>query len=441
MTETLVRFEPRGAVLEAFRRKDGELLLSGAAGTGKTVGALTKIHLACLATPGVRALLVRKTHSSLTASTLVTFRQKVAVEALGAGLLKFYGGSPQEPAAFRYTNGSVIVVGGLDRPSRLLSTEYDLCLIDEAIEVTDEDIDTLVTRLRNGRLSYQQLIMCTNPSGPTHPLKARADAGRCTILYSRHEDNPRMFADGDWTEYGRTYLARLETLTGARYQRMRWGKWVAAEGLVYENFDPAIHIVDQLPRTAATWKRWMSIDFGYSNPFVCQFWAEDPDGRLWLYREIYRTQRLVEDHAKHIKSLVTKSDGTWREPKPQAIICDHDAEDRATFERHFGMATTAARKTISDGIQAVQARLKVRPDGKPRLFVVAGALVEPDPELAAAKKPLCFTDEVAGYVWPTNVKPDKREAPVKEDDHGMDAARYMVAHRDLGTRPGIRVMR
>jgi len=39
------------------------------------------------------------------------------------------------------------------------------------------------------------------------------------------------------------------------------------------------------------------------------------------------------------------------------------------------------------------------------------------------------------------VKPDKREAPVKEDDHAMDAGRYMTAHRDLGARPGIRIVK
>src|SRR5690606_23386404 len=133
---SVVRFEPRGAALDVLTRKDNEVLLSGAAGTGKSVGALMKLHLACLNTPNVRALIVRKTHASLTASTLVTFRQKVAAEALAAGLLRFYGGSAQEPAAFRYANGSTITVGGLDRATRLLSTEYDLCFIDEAIEVT-----------------------------------------------------------------------------------------------------------------------------------------------------------------------------------------------------------------------------------------------------------------------------------------------------------------
>ncbi len=440
--DTVVRYTPRGAALELFRRKDGEILLSGAAGTGKSVGALMKIHLTCMSVPGVRALIVRKTHASLTASTLVTFRQKVAREALTAGAVHFYGGSAQEPASFRYANGSVIVVGGLDRPSRLLSTEFDLAFVDEAVEVTDEDLDTIVTRLRNGRLSYQQLIMATNPGPPTHHLKQRADAGRCVMLYSRHEDNPRLYDNGEWTEYGRDYLARLDTLVGARYQRMRWGKWVSAEGQIYEDFDPAVHLVDRFD-IPPSWTRWWSVDLGFTNPTCWQAWAEDPDGRLFLYREIYRTRTLVEDHAKAILAAVTDPRGRWVEPRPRAIVCDHDAEDRATLERKLGMSTVAANKTVSAGIQAVQSRLRKAGDGRPRIFLLRDSLVGGrDPDLEQAKKPCCTAEELPGYIWA--VKPGigggLKEEPLKKDDHGCDALRYVVAERDLGGRPRIRIV-
>lgn len=439
MADTIVRYEPRGASLDVLTRKDNEILMSGAAGTGKSVGALMKLHLTCMKVPRVRELIVRKTHASLTASTLVTFRQKVAAEALSSGAAHFYGGSPQEPASFRYYNGSVIVVGGLDRPSRLLSTEYDLAFVDEAIEATPDDLDTIVTRLRNGRLSYQQLIMATNPGAPTHHLKQRADSGRCTILYSVHEDNPRLFHGGEWTEYGQQYLARLDSLTGATYERMRWGKWVAAEGLIYEEWNPAVHLVNRFV-PPKSWTRWWSIDFGFIHPFVCQFWAEDPDGRLWLYREIVHTRRLVEDHAKQILSLVTDGKGNWTEPKPRAVLADHDAEDRATLEHHLGLSTVAAQKTVSDGIQAVQSRLRPAGDGKPRLLVMRDSVVERDPLMVESKIPIGFAEEILAYVWDQGKGKNPKEAPVKEHDDSMDPGRYMVAERDLGGRPRVRFM-
>jgi phage terminase large subunit len=436
VNDVVVRYEPRGAVKELFQSTDNEILLSGAAGTGKSVGALMYLHLACLSKPKVRALIVRKTHASLTASTLVTFREKVAKEAIEAGLLRFYGGSAQEPASYKYANGSVIIMGGLDRATRLLSTEFDLAFVDEAIEVTDEDLDTIVSRLRNGVLSRQRLIMATNPGPPTHHLKQRADAGRCRLLYSTHEDNPRLYQNGEWTQYGQTYLARLDTLTGARYHRMRWGKWVAAEGLVYESWQEPIHLIDPF-EVPASFTRWVSIDFGYTNPFVAQLFAEDPDGRLYLIREHVRTRMLVEDHAKVIRDRLLAG-----QPRPRGIITDHDAEDRATLEKHLGMGTTAAKKTVSDGIQSLQSRLKVQGDGRARLFVFRDALLDRDPEMDAVSLPIGLAEEVAGYVWA--VKPGNKgglkEEPLKENDHSMDAARYMVAERDLGGMPRVRVL-
>jgi phage terminase large subunit len=175
---------------------------------------------------------------------------------------------------------------------------------------------------------------------------------------------------------------------------------------------------------------------------VMQWWAEDGDGRLYLYREIYHTKRLVEDLAKQARDLMVYPSGQWREPQPRAVICDHDAEDRATLQRYLQLGTTAAHKAVSTGIQAVQSRLKVQPDGKPRLFVMRGALVERDEALVQARKPACTEDEVTGYVWA--VKPGNagglKEEPVKENDHGMDALRYVVAERDLGGRPRVRWM-
>jgi phage terminase large subunit len=435
MHASTVRFEPRGAALALLKMKDPEILMSGAAGTGKSVGGLMKVHLACLMTPKVRALIVRKTHASLAQSTLVTFKEKVAAEAIDSGMLHFYGGSAQEPAAFRYNNGSTILVGGLDKASRLLSTEFDLIFVDEAIEVTDEDLDTLITRLRNGTLSYQQMIMATNPGAPSHHLKRRADEGRCKLLYSKHEDNPRFHDGKDWTPEGKQYLSTLDTLKGARYQRMRWGKWVAAEGQIYQEFDPAVHVIKPFD-IPDDWPLYITIDFGYVNPFVAQWWRVDGDGRMYLTREIYHSKTLVEDHARRILNQIKKYKN---EPTP-TIIADHDAEDRKTLIRHLGLPVETAQKDVSVGIQAAQKRFEVQADGKPRIFFFRDALMWEDKDLRGSGKPTSTIDEVADYVWDTTGRLPK-EAPLKVNDHGMDAMRYMVAELDMGRRPRFRSFR
>lgn len=440
-TATLERvFTPRGASAQVFGERGDEVLLSGPAGTGKSRGCLEKLHAVALANPGMRGLIVRQTAVSLTSTALVTWTEHVVKEGLAAGHLEFYGGSRQEPAQYRYANGSKIMIGGMDKPTKIMSSEYDMIYVQEAIELSAEAWEALTTRLRNGVVSFQQIIADCNPAQPTHWLKQRCDVGSCLMLHSRHEDNPRLYADdGTQTPEGAAYISRLDNLTGVRKQRYRHGLWAAAEGIIYDGYDPLVHLVPKPLRPPADWPRYWTVDFGFVHPFVLQCWAIDPDGRAYRYREIFHTKRLVEDHARTILSIVRKPDGTWREPKPRAIICDHDAEDRATLERHLGMATLPAKKTVSDGIQAVASRLKPAGDGKPRLFFVSGALVERDPELTSSARPACTEEEIGGYVWDKNRgSGEEKDSPVKEMDDGMDATRYLVAHLDLVGRPRVR---
>jgi hypothetical protein len=447
-------YEPRGACKDLFATREPEVLVSGPAGTGKSRACLEKLHLMCLLTPGVKALIIRKTLVSLGTTGLQTYQRMVAKECLENGAVTFYGGGPREAAQYRYENGSTINIGGMDKATRVMSSEYDVIYCQEATELTENDWESLTTRLRAWTLSFQQLIADCNPDKPTHWLKVRSDTGRTRMLESRHEDNPMLYGtDGEPTVEGGEYIAKLERLTGPRKLRLRHGIWAAAEGLVYDGFDPAVHVIDGFPSDKGPspvppkeWQRFWSVDFGYTNPFVLQCWAVDPDGRLYLYRELYRTKRLVEDHARKALELAQYrqdsawgAKGAWKEPRPTRVICDHDAEGRATLARDLGMPTTAARKTVTDGLQAVAARLEPAGDGRPRLFIYRKARVDLDQELADAKKPTCTLEEMAGYVWDGSTDRPK-ETPLKIDDHGADAMRYMVAELDLKPKAGVRFM-
>ena len=392
--------------------------MSGPAGTGKSQSILHKIHRLALQYPGSRHLILRKTRSSLTDSGLVTMETRVMGEE--NPICNTVQRSNRH--SYVYPNGSEIVTGGMDKPTRLFSTDYDTVYVQECNELALDEWESLLRALRNYRMPYQQLIGDCNPDSPKHWLYQRAQDGRTDMRHCRHEHNP-MLHDGDnWTPAGIDYIAKLERLTGVRYKRLRLGLWVAAEGTVYE-FDPSIHLLDQsdIPKE---WRRFRSIDFGYTNPFVCQWWAADPDGRLYLYREIYQTRRLVEDHAREILRL---SEGETYD----YTVADHDAEDRATLDR-YGVHTVRAHKDVSPGIQQVQTRLKLAGDGKPRLYVLRDSLVERDEHLAEAKQPLSTLEEFDMYAWPKDQAGKSiKEQPVKQHDHGLDALRYLVASLDI----------
>ena len=418
-------FRPYGAATRVLYDKSDEVLMSGPAGTGKSRGILEKAHILAEKYPGARLLFLRKTRVSLTDAALVTFEEKV----VPAGHPILEGASRAARKAYVYPNGSEIVVGGLDKPQKVMSTEYDWAYIQEAIECEENDWEAVTTRLRNGVIPYQQLVADTNPDKPKHWLKVRCDRGQTKLIECRHEDNPVYWDHdrNDYTEAGRNYiLGKLDKLTGVRYQRLRLGKWVAAEGQIYGDWDAAVHLVDRF-NVPEEWDKIWTVDYGYTNPFVWQEWRIDPDGRMVRTREIYRTKTLVEDHAKIILQ-VTKG-----QRPPSKIICDHDAEDRATLERYLGMPTLAAVKDVSPGIQAVQSRLRKAGDGKPRIFFIRDALVERDPLLDESKLPCCTEEEMDGYVWDTGGGRKRGEQPLKKDDHGCDCTRYAVADQDSPT--------
>lgn len=434
-------YRPYGAALQAWFCRDPEVLLDGPKDTGKSRAILELVHYLMKRYPGARGLLLRKTRVALTQSALVTFEEKVLSERERAEL-RVDQVTRQGRTEYVYPNGSRLIVGGLDNPLAAQSSEYDIIAGFEWIEVTAHEHEMATGLLRNGVMPFQQIIVDCNPGPPHHWLNARANNGLITRLLSRHADNPSI------TE---ARLDRLKRLTGVRHQRLYLGLWSAAEGVIYEGWDAAVHIVPRfdVPRE---WRRWWIVDFGFTNPFVWIELVEDPDGRIYLHREIYHTRRIVSEHAKRIL-IATEGD-----PSPVDIVCDHDAEDRATLERalaegvwvtgpvgqaeecapsddgarHLRLSkrTIPAHKSVRPGIEAVQERMKVADDGRPRFMIMAGCLVErdsslDDPESDAPPRPACTAEEMPTYVWDAG-----KDRPVKENDHGADCVRYGIARVD-----------
>jgi phage terminase large subunit len=411
-------------------------MLSGPAGTGKSRGCLEKLHKAACTYPGMRGLIVRKTRESLTEAALVTFEDKVVPE----GTLWIANQQRRVRQSYELPNRSSIVVGGLDKVEKVMSTEYDLIYVQEARELTEHDWESLTTRLRNHVMPYQQIIGDTNPDAPSHWIKQRANRGRLRLIESRHEDNPTVTPE---------YLARLDALTGVRHKRLRLGIWAAAENMVYPDWDPAVHLIDRFA-LPPEWTRFCSVDFGFTHAFVCQWWAVDWDGRLYRYRELHGTQRQVRDWAHLVCELS-------RHERIGAVVTDHDVESRHELAEHMTHLasecprplepranlpafTTAAYKPVDLGIEMVANRLKRAGDGAPRLFLLRGSLVERDPLLDEARKPCCLEEEIEAYVF-DRAQSQKfgevvLERPLKREDDSVDAMRYAVMHVD---HPGARI--
>lgn len=418
-------FEAVGANLEVLRDTSRILIVHGPAGTGKTRTSLEKLLMYCYAFPGWRGLLVRKTRSSMTETTLRTWEDLVLPRR--HHLLS--GPDRQNRYVYRFENGSTVMVCGLDKQNvdRIMSGEFDMIVADEALELTEDDVDKLMTRMRAGTAAaaghrpFHQLLLACNPGPSTHFLRRMMDDGRARGIATRHTDNPRLYRRGRWTVEGRQYMELLERLTGHRRLRLLVGQWASAEGMVYPDWDEAIHVVDPF-RIPAAWPRVRSIDFGFVNPFCCQWWAVDPDGRMYLYRELYQTGQTVSVHARRIMALEAAERAAGIRIEGPA---DHDADGRAELHA-AGVYTTPADKALLTGIEAVTERLQ-----EARLFLVADALDGLDEHLHESKLPVCTQAEFPTYEWkPPQPGHNAREEPIDRDNHGLDALRYAVRFVD-----------
>lgn len=389
------------------------MLCTGSAGGGKSRICAEKLHGYLKKYPGATGLALRKAREYSSKSIFPFLKQTVIGKDPQVRPLK-------ADLTFEYANGSLLYVGGMKDDSQREAIRsiggdgsLDIVWMEEANAFTEEDYNELLARMRGKAADWRQIIISTNPDTPTHWIKQRLiDQGEASVYYSGAKDNPHNPSD---------YLEVLEQLTGVLYDRLVMGKWIQAEGAVYD-FDSRVHLIRPF-EIPSDWRRFRVVDFGYTNPFVCQWWAVDNDGRMYMYREIYMSQRIVEDHAQQ---MLLESMGE----RIETTVCDHDAEDRATLERHK-VHTRPAKKDISVGIQAVQQRLRVQADGRPRIFFFQGALLEEDERMVKAKKPRSTIEEFPGYVWPKS--PDGRpikEVPVKINDHGMDTTRYAVMYVD-----------
>lgn len=401
MPQQIVTYRPYGAALELFHNREPELMLSGPAGTGKSRASLEKLHLVAQKYAGCRLLMARLTRKSLTQTTMVTFEKKV-LHPLDH--VHFRTGEQE----YRYPNGSRLVVGGLDDPNKILSSEYDIAYVPEAVEIEVADWENLFGRLRYGVTPYNQILGDTNPGSTEHWIYKRWQADKLVMLWSEHEHNPELFNQetGELTGFGADYISRLDRMTGFRYQRLRLGKWVGAEGVVYPEFNPATMVATVDVRDWPT--KVLGVDVGTRNPFAIERIAQAADERIHIGGEIYRSGMTSSEQVETVERECDDfgAEGIFVDPSASSLILQLEADGypvmKATNDRRYGVA--AVHDAMAKGLTV-------------------------DPSCAG------FLREVGLYAYPANAT--QRDDPVKKEDHAMDATRYGIVGINELVVPGI----
>jgi len=383
------------ANLSAIDATDPEVLVVGPAGTGKTFAVCAKINNLAWTYPGVRILMVRKTLESLKSGALATFIRHIKPQT---ALIHTFGGNKFFPAEFRYPNGSVILVSGMDKADKVLSAEFDVIFCNEATELSEADWETLKSRLRNGRMPYQQIIADCNPSGPRHWLNERCNRGQTRRIITTHKDNPAYWRNGDWTDVGRQYVqGTLASLTGIQRKRLFEGVWAAAEGLVYPEFDPEKHELSVHDDDLSSWRVVLGVDVGSRNPTAILTVHIAGDERIHVSHEVYRRNMTATEIVDAIvgRCNATGAEAVYIDPSAKGYIDDLTAR---------GYPAKPAINDVLVGIQRVHGAFQTGLTIDPRCTELIG--------------------ELGMYAYPANsrIETDK---PEKEFDHALDALRYV----------------
>lgn len=412
------------------------MVLAGASETGKTVACLTLLDSLLSQTPLAHAGLIRKVASDIAPTVLVTFRR--ILEQSNSGALS-YGG--EKPEWYDYPNGARLYIGGMDRPGKVLSGERDFIYVNQSEELTLEDWEILTTRT-TGRGAVTDTPMVfgdCNPGPEDHWILKRESL---KVFHSKHEDNPSLYSDdGQLTDQGKRTMQTLDALTGIRKARLRYGKWVGAEGLFFEEWDDELHTCDPFD-IPGDWPIWGALDYGFSHPTAFGLFTEDNDGCVYMIGEHVEHKWLAVQHAKAIHRLAERLGISWR--RVSQIAAGHDV---------FQQRGAGDGKTIADQYrdavdpesgQSISVKLKhaqiARITGWQEILARLGnakAGIKPTLQIwnTCRQTISCVTRLVCNPNDPEDVKKENADVNGQGGDDPGDCLRYGVMCRHKASKP------
>jgi phage terminase large subunit len=315
---------------------------------------------------------------------------------------------------FAYANGGTLYWGGMNDDDQRESVRsiggdggLSICLFEEATAFTEQDYNEIIARMRSPVGEYRQIILMTNPDSPLHWINQRLIIGReASVYYSSAKDNPHNPPE---------YLANLERLTGMQYERLVLGRWVQAEGVIYDNFSVE-HNVTADAEYNPDWPIEWGVDDGYSagqgvgtesyHPRVFLLANITPTGGVNVFYEYVVTNELTDASVQNVMALPYQH--------PTLAYVDSSAAELKARLWSMGLNATGATHTVSEGIKNLR-RLVCDGNGVRQLKI----------------HPRCVNliREFQSYRYNPGTQASIGEPkPLKVDDHCLDALRYLTWH-------------
>jgi PBSX family phage terminase large subunit len=387
----------------------------GGYGSGKSRSSLTEVLIRALENPKGTGFLTAPTLQQLKRTTLKTFFNEVCPPPL----IERYNKSDGE---IELINGFVFYTIPSDDEEKLRSINAGICHMEEASGIKRTIYDQILTRLRDPFVKNKLFMVCSNPDlGWIKEIFPDNDLRR-NPKHPEHEDYNPFVTTFVWATHLNKYLPRNFIEINSKGKPLWWikrflqGSFEHSEGMVYPNFMNAI--IDDIPdfdKIAKTWERGIALDHGLRNPTAVTYLAIDPkEGIAYLYKEYYKPNTLVPEHAQGIKPTINEIPaGLIRH-----MVIDPSAKNKSdpingksvqALYAEYDLFFQPANNEIEAGILRVNSYIE---RGKLKIF---RSCVNTIKEGLNYKFPEITMDD-------TNKNLD--EKPVKKDDHAMDSLRY-----------------
>lgn len=309
-----------------------------------------------------------------------------------------------------------------DAESKIRGATFAGALCDEVNLYPQSVFNQLMARLS---VEGAQCFCNCNPDSPYH------------WFYTDYITNDEItdkkvwkFLMEDNLSLSQTYIESLKQMyRGVWYERMILGNWVAAEGRVYDMFEPEDHMLNAdeyikslniNPRAI----RWLvGCDYGTSTVMSWGLYAQLPDVRRTgtpIYvkvREYYydaAKKKVQKTDAEFVEEFVRWLDGTM----PWAVYVDPSAASWKVALMRAGYRVLNANNDVINGIRHVATML-----GTGSFYM--------DKSCVNTEK------EYASYCWDPTAQRLGQDRVLKEHDHTCDTDRYVLYTSSLGGLTGV----
>lgn len=304
------------------------------------------------------------------------------------------------------------LIGAMDRTSesKIRGSTIKGALVDELSLIPENFWNMLISR---ASLEGAKIFATTNPDSPFHYLYKSyikdQYSHRVRSFHFRLKDNLNL---------SQTYIDNLTALYSGLYKRRFIdGEWCQAEGVIYDMFEPEIHIlknevVDEM--CGKVYDGLISIDYGTTNPFVALFGKKIGQNvyiqhELMYDSQVSNRQKTDSQYREDLKEWIDRNKLAFRN-----IIIDPSASSfKAELKQKLTNKVREAKNAVLDGIRVVSSKL-----GKKELFV--------------AERCLNLIKEMTAYTWDETAQLRGEDKPNKEHDHSQDALRYMMMEFERG---------